>query len=104
VPFYYIEYGIAQLGALQVWLKSLADEKTALTDYKRGLKLGGTRGLKELFEGAGLKFDLRESAIRPLVDKVREEWEASTGAAGSASAGTAASSSAGKAGSKKEGK
>ncbi|HLP43231.1 MAG TPA: M3 family oligoendopeptidase [Fibrobacteria bacterium] len=76
VPFYYIEYGIAQLGALQVWLKSLADEKTALADYKRGLKLGGTRRLKDLFEGAGLRFDLRESAIRPLVDKVREEWEA----------------------------
>jgi oligoendopeptidase F len=80
VPFYYIEYGIAQLGALQVWLKALADEKGALADYKRGLSLGGTRGLKELFAGAGLNFDLRESAIRPLVDKVREEWEASTGA------------------------
>src|SRR5690606_25779283 len=38
VPFYYIEYGIAQLGALQVWLKSLQDEKRALEDYKRGLK------------------------------------------------------------------
>ena len=58
-------------------LKSLADEKSALADYKRGLKLGGTRRLKDLFEGAGLRFDLRESAIRPLVDKVREEWEAS---------------------------
>lgn len=86
VPFYYIEYGIAQLGALQVWLKSLADEKTALEDYKRGLRLGGTRGLKDLFEGAGLRFDLRESAIRPLVDKVREEWEASTGAGPGAAA------------------
>lgn len=80
VPFYYIEYGIAQLGALQVWLKSLSDEKQALAEYKQGLQLGGTRGLKDLFAGAGLRFDLRESAIRPLVDKVREEWEASTGA------------------------
>ncbi len=76
VPFYYIEYGIAQLGALQVWLKSLQDEKSALADYKRGLSLGGTRGLRELFEGGGLKFDMREAAIRPLVEKVREEWEA----------------------------
>jgi oligoendopeptidase F len=80
VPFYYIEYGIAQLGALQVWQKSLEDERKALEDYKRGLQLGGTRGLKDLFEGAGLRFDMRESAIRPLVDKVREEWEVSAGA------------------------
>jgi len=79
VPFYYIEYGIAQLGALQVWLKSLENEKAALADYKRGLALGGTRGLRELFEGAGLKFDMREEAIRPLVEKVKEEWEAAVG-------------------------
>ncbi|MBW8887934.1 MAG: M3 family oligoendopeptidase [Fibrobacteres bacterium] len=81
VPFYYIEYGIAQLGALQVWLKSLKDEKQALADYKRGLSLGGTRRLRELFEGGGLKFDMREEAIRPLMEKVREEWESVAGAA-----------------------
>ncbi len=79
VPFYYIEYGIAQLGALQVWLKSLQNEKTALADYKQGLGLGGTRRLRDLFAGGGLKFDMREEAIRPLVDKVREEWEAAVG-------------------------
>ncbi len=76
VPFYYIEYGIAQLGALQVWLKSLQDEKAALANYKKGLSLGGTKGLRALFEGTGLSFDMREEAIRPLVEKVREEWEA----------------------------
>lgn len=81
VPFYYIEYGIAQLGALQVWLKSLQNEAQALADYKQGLSLGGTRRLRELFEGGGLKFDMREEAIRPLVEKVREEWESVTGAA-----------------------
>jgi oligoendopeptidase F len=79
VPFYYIEYGIAQLGALQVWLKSLQDEKSALADYKRGLRLGGTRGLRDLFAGGGLKFDMREEAIRPLMEKVKEEWEAAVG-------------------------
>jgi oligoendopeptidase F len=79
VPFYYIEYGIAQLGALQVWQKSLENEKTALADYKRGLALGGTLGLRSLFEGAGLSFDMRETAIRPLVDKVKEEWDKSIG-------------------------
>jgi coproporphyrinogen III oxidase-like Fe-S oxidoreductase len=41
--------------------------------------LGGTRRLRELFAGGGLKFDMREEAIRPLVEKVREEWEAVTG-------------------------
>lgn len=80
VPFYYIEYGIAQLGALQVWLKSLQDEGRALAEYKQGLKLGGTRRLRELFAGAGLRFDMGESAIAPLVEKVREEWEAAAGA------------------------
>jgi oligoendopeptidase F len=84
VPFYYIEYGIAQLGALQVWLKSLRDEKSAIEDYKRGLKLGGTRGLRELFQGAGLSFDMREEAIGPLVEKVREEWQAAIQGAGKA--------------------
>ncbi len=79
VPFYYIEYGIAQLGALQVWLKSLQDQKSALADYKRGLQLGGTLGLRSLFQGAGLAFDMREEAIRPLVEKVKEEWETSVG-------------------------
>ena len=57
-------------------------EKDFVADYKRGLALGGTLGLRGLFEGAGLVFDMRESAIRPLVEKVREEWETSIGIRG----------------------
>ena len=74
-PFYYIEYGIAQLGALQVWKKSLENPVEALRLYKHGLSQGGTLGLKELFEATGLNFDLSESAVKPLVEKVREEWK-----------------------------
>ncbi len=75
LPFYYIEYGIAQLGALQVWHQSLKDEKKALENYKRGLKLGGTQGLRKLFESTGLSFEMGEATIKPLMEKVWEAWE-----------------------------
>ena len=74
LPFYYIEYGIAQLGALQVWKRSLDNPAEALALYKKALSLGGTRGLADLFEAAGGKFDMGEETIRPLIEKVREEW------------------------------
>ena len=58
-PFYYIEYGIAQLGALQVWRNSLADHAAALAAYRRALALGATKPLPQLFAAAGatLAFD-----------------------------------------------
>jgi oligoendopeptidase F len=56
-PFYYIEYGIAQLGALQVWANSKRDKVKALNDYKKSLALGGSRPLPELFAAAGCKFE-----------------------------------------------
>ncbi len=74
VPFYYIEYGIAQLGALQVWSASLENPAEALRRYKQALSLGGTLGLHDLFTAAGLRFDMGEETIRPLVEKVRAEW------------------------------
>src|SRR4051794_3729245 len=55
--FYYIEYGIAQLGALQVWANSKSDSKQALAQYKKALKLGGSRPLPELFNAAGCRFE-----------------------------------------------
>ena len=76
VPFYYIEYGIAQLGALQVWKRSLENPAEALALYKKALSLGGTRGLADLFTAAGGRFDMGEETIRPLIEKVREEWAA----------------------------
>jgi len=75
VPFYYIEYGIAQLGALQVWLNARRDPKKALADYKKGLALGGSRPVGELYSAAGISFDFSESIIKPLVEAVTEEWE-----------------------------
>ena len=72
-PFYYIEYGIAQLGALQVWANSKRDPVRALRDYKTALALGGSRPLPELFAAAGCPFEFSATTIRPLVKLMREE-------------------------------
>jgi len=72
-PFYYIEYGIAQLGALQVWANSKRDKVKALNDYKKSLALGGSRPLPELFSAAGCRFEFDAETIKPLMQLVREE-------------------------------
>ncbi|NBR84561.1 MAG: M3 family oligoendopeptidase [Verrucomicrobia bacterium] len=72
-PFYYVEYGIAQLGALQVWVNSHRDPAKALRDYKAGLALGGSRPLPELFAAAGCRFDFSAETVRPLVALTRSE-------------------------------
>ena len=66
-PFYYVEYGIAQLGALQIWANSLKDKARALRQYQRALALGGSRPLPELFAAAGCRFDFTRRTIKPLV-------------------------------------
>jgi len=71
--FYYIEYGIAQLGALQVWANSKRDKAQALNDYKRSLALGGSRPLPELFAAAGCNFEFSRKTMAPLVALVRHE-------------------------------
>jgi oligoendopeptidase F len=71
-PFYYIEYGIAQLGALQLWQRYEADRDAALRDYRQALSLGGTRPLPKLFETAGLTFDFSEKTIGPAVQAVQD--------------------------------
>jgi oligoendopeptidase F len=70
VPFYYIEYGIAQLGALQVWRNSLSDQAQATAAYRRALALGNTRSLPELFEAAGATFAFDRATIGELVTLV----------------------------------
>jgi oligoendopeptidase F len=72
-PFYYIEYGIAQLGALQVWANSKRDKVKALADYKKSLALGGSRPLPELFAAAGCKFEFSAATIKPLIQLTRSE-------------------------------
>jgi oligoendopeptidase F len=72
-PFYYIEYGIAQLGALQVWANSKRDKPAALAAYKRALALGGSRPLPELFAAAGCPFQFDLARVAPLMELVRRE-------------------------------
>jgi oligoendopeptidase F len=71
--FYYIEYGIAQLGALQVWANSKRHQSGALNQYKQALQLGGSRPLPELFSAAGCRFDFSRQTIGPLVKLVQDE-------------------------------
>ncbi len=73
VPFYYVEYGIAQLGALGVFLNSKKDYRQAVAMYCQGLALGGSRPLPELFAAAGIPFDFTEKTLRPLIDAAMEE-------------------------------
>ncbi len=75
-PFYYIEYGIAQLGALQLWLHSRRDRGAALANYCRALALGGSRPLPDLFAAAGLRFDFGPETMAQLIAEVRGELEA----------------------------
>ncbi len=75
-PFYYVEYGIAQLGALGLWLHALEKgEKSAVEAYIRGLSLGGSKPLPELFAAAGLKFDFGPDAVKRITDRVAREME-----------------------------
>jgi oligoendopeptidase F len=76
VPFYYIEYGIAQLGALGVWNNSKSDRAKALADYKKALALGGSRPLPELFAAANIPFKFNAEAFKPLIELVQTELAA----------------------------
>jgi len=72
-PFYYVEYGIAQLGALQVWANSRRNKREALENYQRALALGNSRPLPELFAAAGCKFSFNRETVKPLVQLVKNE-------------------------------
>ena len=73
ITVYYIEYGIAQLGVLQVWANSKRDKVKALKDYKKSLALGGSRPLPELFSAAGCRFRFDAETMKPLMKLVRDE-------------------------------
>lgn len=72
-PFYYIEYGIAQLGALQIWRNSLEDEATALTAYRAALGLGATRSLPEIYQEAGARLVFDVAGLAELVALVEQQ-------------------------------
>ncbi len=76
VPFYYIEYGMAQLGALSVYYNYRQNRDQALRRYQDFLNLGYTKPVDELYRTAGINFDFSEDRIRELVDFVRSELEA----------------------------
>jgi len=73
MPFYYIEYGIAETGAIQMWMNSRRDQARALEDYRKGLALGGSRPLPELFAAAGLRLDLTSGLMAELAREVDRE-------------------------------
>lgn len=75
VPFYYIEYGLAQLGALQVWRNALTDQAQAVANYRAALALGDTRPLPELFQVAGATFAFDRQTVGGLMRLVREQLE-----------------------------
>jgi oligoendopeptidase F len=75
VPFYYIEYGIAQLGAIGLWMQFKQNPQQALEHYMEALKLGGTKTLPDLYAAAGLKFDFSPDHIKVLMEFVRDEMD-----------------------------
>lgn len=75
VPFYYIEYGIAQLGAIGLWQQYQQDPSMAINHYIKALELGGTKPLPALFEAAGLRFDLSPAHISTLMHFVKKELD-----------------------------
>ncbi len=75
VPFYYIEYGIAQLGAIGLWKQFKENPEKALDNYVNALSLGGTKTLPELYKAAGLKFDFSSENIKSLMEFANDELE-----------------------------
>jgi len=75
VPFYYIEYAIAQLGAIAVWRNYRTNPEKALDQYEAALKLGYTKSIPEIYETAGIKFDFSKDYVRELMQFVWSEYE-----------------------------
>lgn len=73
VPFYYIEYGFAQLGAIGVWKNSLKDHDKAIAQYKAALKLGYTQSIPEIYETAGVKFDFSQEYLGEIAAFLKGE-------------------------------
>ncbi len=72
IPFYYVEYGLAQLGAVQIFGNARKDQKKAVADYRKALSLGGMVTLPELFKTAGAKFAFDAPTLKVAVDLIEE--------------------------------
>lgn len=75
VPFYYIEYGMAQLGAIAVWKNYKQDKVKGLEGYKAALKLGYTKSIPEIYKAANIKFDFSRAYIKELIRFIKSEIE-----------------------------
>lgn len=75
VPFYYIEYAFAQLGAIAIWKNYKQNNKLALEQYKTALSLGNTKSIPEIYKAAGIQFNFSEEYIKNLMDFVWNEYE-----------------------------
>jgi oligoendopeptidase F len=75
VPFYYIEYGIAQLGAIGMWMQYQKNPSAALENYMNALSLGGTKTLPELYKTAGIEFNFSPNYVKKLMDFTNSELE-----------------------------
>jgi len=75
VPFYYVEYGIAQLGAIGVWKNYIDGEKEALHQYKDFMKLGYMKSIPEIYKTAGVKLDFSAEYIKELMRFLESQWD-----------------------------
>jgi oligoendopeptidase F len=73
VPFYYIEYGIAQLGALGIWKNSIENYPKTIQDYKAALSLGYTKSIPEIYKTANIKFDFSSNHLTSLINFIKSE-------------------------------
>ena len=75
VPFYYIEYGMAQLGAIAIWKQYRENPDATISNFINALKLGYTRPIGEIYQAAGIQFDFSWENVRSLGEFVRRELE-----------------------------
>ena len=73
VPFYYIEYGMAQLGAIAMWRTFKENKERSLDNYVSALKLGYTKTISEIYDTAGIKFDFSKKYVKELADFIKKE-------------------------------
>ena len=75
IPFYYIEYGIAQLGAIAVWRNFKNNKEQALEAYKNALQLGYTKPIPEMYKSAGIQFDFSKEYVKELMTFLETELD-----------------------------
>lgn len=75
VPFYYIEYAFAQLGAIAMYKQFKKDSKQAIQNYKKALSLGYTKSIGEIYKTAGIRFDFSEAYVADMIGFLKQEYD-----------------------------